>query len=121
MELLELITDYDSFYADLGFSKESIQNKDVRIIKSNARYMTVSDGSNTKDIEKSRLKKHKVAIQTKCVVFKIKILWNSSENYLYGMDKNRAIKCIPNIEDYDYDYVPVNNRIVCLQRQKFHS
>ena len=36
MELPELITDYDSFYADLGFSKEAIQNKDVRSIKSNA-------------------------------------------------------------------------------------
>ena len=48
MELPELITDYDSFYADLGFSKEAIQNKDVRSIKLNARYMTVSDGTNTK-------------------------------------------------------------------------
>ena len=110
MELPELITDYDSFYADLGFSKEAIQNKDVRSIKSNARYMTVSDGTNTKEIETNRLKKYKVSIQTQCIILKIKTLWNSSENNLYGMDKRRAIKCIPNIEDYAY--VPVNNSML---------
>ena len=110
MELPELITDYDRFYADLGFSKEAIQNKDVRSIKSNARYMTVSDGTNTKEIETNRLKKYKVSIQTQCIILKIKTLWNSSENNLYGMDKRRAIKCIPNIEDYAY--VPVNNSML---------
>lgn len=110
MELLELITNYDSFYADMVFSKESIQNRDVHIIKSNARYLTIFDGANTKEIEKSRLKKYKVTIQTKCVVLKIKTLWNTSENNLYGMDKNRAKKCITNIEDYDY--VPVNNSML---------
>ena len=110
MELPELITDYDSFYADLGFSKEAIQNKDVRSIKLNARYMTVSDGTNTKEIETNRLKKYKVSIQTQCIILKIKTLWNSSENNLYGMDKRRAIKCIPNIEDYAY--VPVNNSML---------
>lgn len=110
MELPEFITDYDSFYADLGFSKEAIQNKDVRSIKSNARYMTVSDGTNTKEIETNRLKKYKVSIQTQCIILKIKTLWNSSENNLYGMDKRRAIKCIPNIEDYAY--VPVNNSML---------
>ena len=110
MELPELITDYDSFYADLGFSKEAIQNKDVRSIKLNARYMTVSDGTNTKEIETNRLKKYNVTIQTQCIILKIKTLWNSSENNLYGMDKRRAIKCIPNIEDYAY--VPVNNSML---------
>lgn len=110
MELPELITDYDSFYADLGFSKEAIQNKDVRSIKLNARYMTVSDGTNTKEIETNRLKKYNVTIQIQCIILKIKTLWNSSENNLYGMDKRRAIKCIPNIEDYAY--VPVNNSML---------
>lgn len=110
MELPELITDYDSFYADLGFSKEAIQNKDVRSIKLNARYMTVSDGTNTKEIETNRLKKYNVTIQTQCIILKIKTLWNRSENNLYGMDKRRAIKCIPNIEDYAY--VPVNNSML---------
>ena len=46
-------------------------------------------------------------VQTKCVVLKIKALWNSSENNLYGIDKKKAIKCIPDIENYEY--VPVNN------------
>lgn len=32
-KLLEFIVDYDSFYEDLEFSKESIHNKDVHIIK----------------------------------------------------------------------------------------
>ena len=41
---------------------------------------------------------------------KIKALWNSSENNLYGIDKKRAIKCIPDIENYEY--VPVNNSML---------
>lgn len=41
---------------------------------------------------------------------KIKALWNSSENNLYGIDKKKAIKCIPDIEDYEY--VPVNNSML---------
>jgi hypothetical protein len=48
-KLPEFIVDYDSFYEDLEFSKEPIHNKDVHIIKSNSRYMTVSDGANTKE------------------------------------------------------------------------
>ena len=47
--LPEFIVDYDSCYEDLEFSKESIHTKDVHIIKSNSRYMTVSDGANTKE------------------------------------------------------------------------
>ena len=41
---------------------------------------------------------------------KIKALWNSSENNLYGIDKKKAIKCIPDIENYEY--VPVNNSML---------
>ena len=110
MELQECITDYDSFFEDLGFPKEAVSNGDVRIIKSNSRYITISYDDKSKEIEKSRLEKYKVMVQTKCVVLKIKALWNSSENNLYGIDKKRAIKCMPDIENYDY--VPVNNSML---------
>ena len=110
MELPECITDYDSFFEDLGFPKEVVRNGDVRIIKSNSRYITISYGDKSKEIEKSRLEKYKVMVRTKCVVLKIKALWNSSENNLYGIDKKKAIKCIPDIEDYEY--VPVNNSML---------
>ena len=110
MELPEYITDYDGFFEDLGFPKEAVRNGDVRIIKSNSRYITISYGDKSKEIEKGRLEKYKVMVQTKCVVLKIKALWNSSENNLYGIDKKRAIKCIPDIEDYEY--VPVNNSML---------
>ena len=110
MELPECITDYDSFFEDLGFPKEAVRNGDVRIIKSNSRYITISYGDKSKEIEKSRLEKYKVMVQTKCVVLKIKDLWNSSENNLYGIDKKKAIKCIPDIENYEY--VPVNNSML---------
>ena len=110
MELPECITDYDSFFEDLGFPKEVVRNGDVRIIKSNSRYITISYGDKSKEIEKSRLEKYKVMVRTKCVVLKIKALWNSSENNLYGIDKQKAIKCIPDIENYEY--VPVNNSML---------
>ena len=110
MELPECITDYDSFFEDLGFTKEAVRNEDVRIIKSNSRYITISYGDKSKEIEKGRLEKYKVMVQTKCVVLKIKALWNSSENNLYGIDKKKAIKCIPDIENYEY--VPVNNSML---------
>ena len=110
MELQECITDYDSFFEDLGFPKEAVSNGDVRIIKSNSRYITISYNDKSKEIEKSRLEKYKVMVQTKCVVLKIKALWNSSENNLYGIDKKKAIKCIPDIENYEY--VPVNNSML---------
>ena len=110
MELPECITDYDSFFEDLGFPKEVVRNGDVRIIKSNSRYITISYGDKSKEIEKSRLEKYKVMVQTKGVVLKIKALWNSSENNLYGIDKKKAIKCIPDIENYEY--VPVNNSML---------
>ena len=110
MELPECITDYDSFFEDLGFTKEAVRNEDVRIIKSNSRYITISYDDKSKEIEKSRLEKYKVMVQTKCVVLKIKALWNNSENNLYGIDKKKAIKCIPDIENYEY--VPVNNSML---------
>ena len=110
MELPEYITDYDGFFEDLGFPKEAVRNEDVRIIKSNSRYITISYDDKSKEIEKSRLEKYKVMVQTKCAVLKIKALWNSSENNLYGIDKKRAIKCIPDIENYEY--VPVNNSML---------
>lgn len=110
MELQECITDYDSFFEDLGFPKEAVSNGDVRIIKSNSRYITISYDDKSKEIEKSRLEKYKVMVQTKCVVLKIKALWNSSENNLYGIDKKRAIKCMPDIQNYEY--VPVNNSML---------
>lgn len=110
MELPEYITDYDGFFEDLGFPKEAVRNGDVRIIKSNSRYITISYGNKSKEIEKGRLEKYKVMVQTKCVVLKIKALWNSSENNLYGIDKKKAIKCIPDIENYEY--VPVNNSML---------
>ena len=99
MELPECITDYDSFFEDLGFTKEAVRNGDVRIIKSNSRYITISYGDKSNEIEKGRLEKYKVMVQTKCVVLKIKALWNNSENNLYGIDKKKAIKCIPDIEN----------------------
>lgn len=110
MELPECITDYDSFLEDLGFTKEAVKNGDVRLKKSNSRYITISYGDKSMEIEKSRLEKYKMTIQTKCVFLKIKTLWNSSENNLYGMDKKRVIKCIPDIENYEY--VPVNNSML---------
>ena len=54
MGLPECITDYDSFFEDLGFPKEAVRNGDVRIIKSNSRYITISYGDKSKEIEKSR-------------------------------------------------------------------
>ena len=69
------------------------------------------------EIEKGRLEKYKVMVQTKCVVLKIKALWNSSENNLYGIDKKKAIKCIPDIENYEY--VPVNNSMLAKSEIPF--
>lgn len=117
MELPECITDYDSFFEDLGFNKEAVKNGDVRFKKSNSRYITISYGDKYMEIEKSRLEKYKMTIQTKCVFLKIKTLWNSSENNLYGMDKKRVIKCIPDIENYEY--VPVNNSILAKAEVPF--
>ena len=72
---------------------------------------TVSRRFGVKYGDKSKeIVKYKVMVQTKCVVLKIKALWNSSENNLYGIDKKRAIKCIPDIENYEY--VPVNNSML---------
>ena len=54
MELLECITDYDSFFEDLGFPKEAVRNRDVRIIKFDFRYITISYSDKSKEIEKGR-------------------------------------------------------------------
>ena len=82
MELPECITDQDRYFEDLGCSKEVVRNGDVRIIKSNSRHITIFYVDKLKEIEKNRLEKYKVIVQTKCVVLKIKALWNSSENNL---------------------------------------
>ena len=66
----------------MGCSKEVVRNGDVRIIKSNSRHITIFYVDKLKEIEKNRLEKYKVIVQTKCVVLKIKALWNSSENNL---------------------------------------
>ena len=42
--------------------------------------LQISYDDKSKEIEKSRLEKYKVMVQTKCAVLKIKDLWNSSEN-----------------------------------------
>ena len=41
---------------------------------------------------------------------KMKTLWNSGENYIYGLDKEKIRKYIPDIKDYRY--VPVNNSML---------
>ncbi|MEI3048581.1 MAG: hypothetical protein V8T65_11090 [Roseburia inulinivorans] len=84
---------------------------------SNPDDITISYGDKLKEIEKGRLEKYKVTVQTKCVVLKIKALWNSSENNLYGIDKKRAIKCIPDLKIMNMFQLI----IVCWQKQKFPS
>ena len=37
-------------------------------------------------------------------------LWNRGENYIYGVDKGKIRKYIPDIKDYRY--VPVNNSML---------
>lgn len=43
-------------FEDLGFPKEAVSNGDVRIIKSNSRYITISYDDKSKEIEKAGLK-----------------------------------------------------------------
>lgn len=110
MVLPELVTDYEALYADLGFDNEAIKNKAVHIVKFNNRNMDISDGVNTEQINMSMLKDYKVEVQTSCIAIKMKTLWNSGENYIYNLDKERAIKNIPGIDIYSY--VPVNNSML---------
>lgn len=110
MVLPELETDYEKLYADLGFDADVIRNKSVRVIRSNARYIDISDGVDTKQIKRTILKEYEVKVQTSCIAIKMKTLWNSGENYIYGLDKEKIIKYIQGIKDYRY--VPVNNSML---------
>ena len=105
-----MVTNYEKSYTDLGFDDEAIKNKAVHIVKTNNRNMDISDGINTEQINKSMLEDYKVAVQTSCIAIKIKSLWSSGDNYIYGLDKENIIKNIPGIDVYNY--VPVNNSIL---------
>lgn len=110
MVLPGLETDYEKLYADLGFNADVIKNKSVRVIRANAKIIDISDGVDTKQIKRTMLKEYEVKVQTSCIAIKMKTLWNSGENYIYVLDKEKIIKYIPNIKDYRY--VPVNNSIL---------
>lgn len=115
--LPEMVTDYEKLYMDLGFDDEAIKNKDVHIVKSNNRNMDISDGINTEQINKSMLEDYKVAVQTNCIAIKMKTLWNSGENYIYNLNKEKVIKNIPGIDVYSY--VPVNNSMLARAEMPF--
>ena len=72
--------------------------------------MDISDGVNTKQIKRTILKDYEIMVQTSCIAIKMKTLWNSGENYIYGLDKEKIRKYIPDIKDYRY--VPVNNSML---------
>lgn len=101
----------------MGFDDEAIKNKDVHIVKSNNRNMDISDGINTEQINKSMLEDYKVAVQTNCIAIKMKTLWNSGENYIYNLNKEKVIKNIPGIDVYSY--VPVNNSMLARAEMPF--
>ncbi len=84
MVLPELEVDYEKLYEDLGFDTKEKNNKSVRVIRSNARFMDISDGVNTKHIKRTILKDYEIMVQTSCIAIKMKTLWNSGENYIYG-------------------------------------
>jgi len=115
--LPEMVTDYEKLYTDLGFDDVAIKNKDVHIVKSNNRNMDISDGINTEQINKSMLEDYKVAVQTNCIAIKMKTLWNSGENYIYNLNKEKVIKNIPGIDVYSY--VPVNNSMLARAEMPF--
>lgn len=115
--LPEMVTDYEKLYTDLGFDDEAIKNKDVHIVKPNNRNMDISDGINTEQINKSMLEDYKVAVQTNCIAIKMKTLWNSGENYIYNLNKEKVIKNIPGIDVYSY--VPVNNSMLARAEMPF--
>lgn len=115
--LPEIVTNYEKLYTDLGFDDEAIKNKDVHIVKSNNRNMDISDGINTEQINKSMLEDYKVAVQTNCIAIKMKTLWNSGENYIYNLNKEKVIKNIPGIDVYSY--VPVNNSMLARAEMPF--
>lgn len=115
--LPEMVTDYEKLYTDLGFDDEAIKNKAVHIVKTNNRYMDISDGINTEQINKLMLEDYKVAVQTNCIAIKMKTLWNSGENYIYNLNKEKVIKNIPGIDVYSY--VPVNNSMLARAESHF--
>ena len=115
--LPEMVTDYEKLYTDLGFDDEAIKNKDVHIVKSNNRNMDISDGINTEQINKSLLEDYKVDAPTNCIAIKMKTLWNSGENYIYNLNKEKVIKNIPGIDVYSY--VPVNNSMLARAEMPF--
>lgn len=108
--LPEMVTNYEKLYTDLGFDDEAIKNKAVHIVKTNNRYMDISDGVNTEQINMSILRDYKSEVQTSCIAIKIKSLWSSGDNYIYGLDKENIIKNMPGIDVYNY--VPVKNSML---------
>lgn len=108
--LPEIVTNYEKLYTDLGFDDEAIKNKAVHIVKTNNRYMDISDGVNTEQINMSILRDYKSEVQTSCIAIKIKSLWSSGDNYIYGLDKENIIKNMPGIDVYNY--VPVKNSML---------
>ena len=91
-----MVTDYEKLYADLGFDDEAIKNNAVHIVKTNNRYMDISDGVNTEQINISILRDYKSEVQTSCIAIKIKTLWGSGDNYIYGLQVTTNL-----IEAYD--------------------
>ena len=73
-------------------------------------YMDISDGVNTEQINMSILRDYKSEVQTSCIAIKIKSLWSSGDNYIYGLDKENIIKNMPGIDVYNY--VPVKNSML---------
>ena len=115
--LPEVQTDFEKLYEDLEFNADAIKNKSVHVVRLNAGYMDISDGVNTKQMNRSMLKDYEVKIQTSCIAIKMKTLWNSEESHIYGMNKERVIKYIPDIENYRY--VPVNNSMLARAEISF--
>ena len=74
MVLPELEVDYEKLYEDLGFDTKEKNNKSVRVIRSNARFMDISDGVNTKHIKRAILKDYEIMVQTSCIAIKMKTL-----------------------------------------------
>ena len=68
MELPECITDYDSFLK-IWIPKEVSKEWRCSHYKSNSRYITISYGDKSKEIEKSRLEKYKAMVQNKMCCF----------------------------------------------------